>query len=162
MENEKELFDLIAQREEVLKEANDKQKEFFETAVSKLSVLTDVLSKYKMTFLQVPFAVQDSYGIFSTYGKSNLIITTKGVGLLDVTKDSSDKTRFVEISLNSYKKCAQEQDQGDMINIVTYIVQNLDALKNAEFECIKEFYQKQLDQAKENSAGWTSMVQSIA
>ena len=55
-----------------------------------------------------------------------------------------------------------EKDQGDMINLTTYIIKELDMFKEAELTGIRAFYQKQLDDARENSEGWSDLVQSIA
>lgn len=159
---ESEMLELIHKRDEVLKEATDKQKQFFETAHQKLKILSETLEKYKMLYLLIPFNVSDDYGIFSTYGKATLMITSMGIGIIDTTKESTDKTRFVGLSLESYRKRLCEKDQGDMINLTTYIIKELDTFKEAELTGIRAFYQKQLDDARENSEGWSDLVQSIA
>lgn len=156
-----DIDDIIKQRQAALADANSKKGLFFERATNKFKPLVENLSKYKMQFIKVKLCHNGDFGVFSHDKQSYLVVTPKGVGVIDMTKDNKDNSKFVEVSLDSYNKLPLESQQGDLINLVSYLAQNIDYVIDQETEGIYNFYSSQLNSAKENALGWEQLADSI-
>lgn len=162
MAQENDIIEVMQRRQQVLQEAAERKARFFEVAVNKMTPFIENLKKYKMQYLQMQFEHGQDFGDFSMGGKSLLMVTPKGVCVVDMTKDVKDAGRYVDMSLVSFNKITEEERRGHLLNITTYVAQNLDKLVSQEIEDIYRFYKNQLIEAQDNSDGWEQLTQNIA
>jgi hypothetical protein len=158
---EDSILELIKQHENAVKEIDTYQTQFFDKAAKKMKPFSDILSKYKIRFLQVPIKVNTNYGNFSSQGKINLVVTEKGVGILDFSKDVNDKHRFVELSFNTYKKLPNDVERNNLTELTRFIANNISNIQEEEVKGIYSFYKEKLDSTQSTSTEWFMLNQSI-
>lgn len=173
--NESEIFELISKRQQLISDAKEKECAFFDNVNSTFAKLCELLKKCKMAQIQVKFKVHNYNGNYVLpNNRIILLIRSSGeVAIKDLSIDTTPQTikegnkkktitlcPFININRESFEKDVHVSNKKDFLDIIDQLIKNFDDLYQAEFDTIKDFYIKEVDNCQKNLDDWESRLES--